>query len=107
MPGFGEAVCAGGVGVPDLAPVDIGLAHLPANGVEVGLVFGPDLLGEGVRGVVGGGAAMSARRSGPPKSIFIPCSLPRLPVRTFSSCCGSVPAGPRELSGSRRCAAGS
>ena len=55
VPGFGEAVGGGGVGVPDHAAVDVGLAHLPAHGVEVGLVFGPDLLGEGVGGVVGGG----------------------------------------------------
>lgn len=46
---------SGGVGVPDHATVDVGLAHLPTHGVEVGLVFGPDLLGEGVGGVVGGG----------------------------------------------------
>lgn len=55
MPGFGEAVGGGGAGVPDHAAVDVRLAHLPAHGVEVGLVFGPDLLGEGVGGVVGGG----------------------------------------------------
>ena len=55
MPGFGEAVGGGGVGVPDHTAVDVGFAHLPAHGVEVGLVFGPDLLGEGIGGVVGCG----------------------------------------------------
>lgn len=44
-----------GVRVPDHSAVEVRLAHLPAHGVEVGLVFGPNLLGEGVGGVVGGG----------------------------------------------------
>ena len=41
---------AGSVGLPNHATLDVGLAHLPAHGVEVGLVFAPDLLGEGVGG---------------------------------------------------------
>ena len=55
VPGVGEAVVNEGVGIQDHAAVNVGFAHLTAHGVEVGLVFGPDLLGEGVGGAVGGG----------------------------------------------------
>ena len=49
------AMGAGSVGIPNHATIDVFLTHLPAHGVKVGLVFGPDLLGEGVGGIVGGG----------------------------------------------------
>ncbi len=54
MPGVGKAAGAFRAPIPDHPTVHIRLTHLPAHGAEVGLVFGPDLFGEGVAGVVGG-----------------------------------------------------
>ena len=55
VPGIRKAAGAWSSPIPDHPTIHIGLAHLPPHGIEVGLIFEPDLFGEGVTGVVGGG----------------------------------------------------
>jgi hypothetical protein len=55
VPGFRKAARSGGSAIPNHSAIHVGLAHRSAHGVEADLVFGPDLFGEGVAGMVGGG----------------------------------------------------
>jgi hypothetical protein len=56
VPSSSKAARAWRTYTADHLPTHIGLAHLPAHGVEAGLVIGLDLFDEGAYGMVGGGS---------------------------------------------------